>query len=340
MKKNVLLMIALIVIGCGGPPPVVPAVPGRASGEEIKLSLVREVILQDDQTISAPVEVSSFQYSDGLMYIADTYKLQQAYVYDEGGRLITLVGGPGQGPGEYSRPGGFCRSGEKLHVATGTKYILYDLDGKHLKTSLEVTTGGIPRTLQPGPNGTVFYTTYSRHAPDATVYKISDDAKLLKPFSPTDSDFNLFWDMVHPMGLVVVNKDYISQIFIHKYEIKYFDLNGNYIKTIPLASSIYNAPSFKKAKNLSDNKKEWWKFATEYTLVKNFFEIGQNYVTNLAYTNLSQDRDIMEFWANDFMGMGRCFVPENELLVGSHEDQLVFYNGDTHTLYFRKIVID
>ncbi len=144
------------------------------------------------------------------------------------------------------------------------------------------------------------------------------------------------WFLILFLGKLLRNDD-IFQIFIHKYEIKVFDLNGHLKRNIHLATTIYNPPDIQAARELGPDKRTWSEFAKKYTLVNNFFLLGDGYVTGLLYSTYGKDREVLEFWDKDFLGLGRCLVPEGEMLVGTHEGRLVFYNGDTHVLSFHTV---
>ncbi len=310
---------------------------GKAASRELVLHLAKQITLQEHETVFGPIEITGFQIVDDKMYVLDGYKSQQAYIFSLDGSLLSLVGGPGQGPGEYRRPGGFCRSGDRLHLTTGSLYNIYDLEGKYLKSCSDIITGGIPAKSHPGPISSAYYTTYSRYAPKATIYQVSAEGDLLKSFSPVDEEYALFWDMVLPLGHVLVKDEDVLQIFNHKYEVKIFDINGKLKRKINLATGIYNPPDFKAARNLGTDKKRWSEFAKEYTLVNNFFSLNDGFVTGLMHSTLGKDREVLEFWDKDFMGLGRCLVPDGEMLVGTNGDALVFYNGDTHVLSFKTV---
>lgn len=312
---------------------------GKASRVPVELVTRNEISLQDGAPKwYSPIEINSFQYINDKMYILDSVRLQQAYIYNSDGSLNQLVAGPGQGPGEYRLPGGFCLSDNQLHlISAGKKYNIYDSKGNILKVITKINPGGIGNLIHPGPDGSAFLTVYSRHVPDATIFHIDKNGELLNKFSPPDSDFVLFWDMVAPMGNIIVMEDKIAQVFIHKYEVLFFQLDGSKIETIPLASNIYKIPDYEEAKKLKSDRKALQRFMKKYSLINRFFKFGNYFVTVLANTSLSEDKEIMEFWDKDFLGIGRSFIEEDEKLVGIHDKTLVFYNTTKKTLLFREL---
>ncbi|MDH4272830.1 MAG: 6-bladed beta-propeller, partial [Candidatus Aminicenantes bacterium] len=52
------------------------------------------------------------------MYILDTYE-STISVFDNNGRLVRSFGGPGQGPGEFSRPSMMFIKGDEIYVLQG-----------------------------------------------------------------------------------------------------------------------------------------------------------------------------------------------------------------------------
>lgn len=334
------LLLLLVLIGCNSPRAEGPSkTQGKAGLVECNLDEVTRVVLADKDTW--PVDVTDFHSDQDRIYLTDTAHSQQAFIYDKSGERVSLVGQPGQGPGEYQLPSGFCRSGDRLHLISGDrKYILYSLDGTYLKENLTTNPGGMGVRLYPGPDKTAFFVMYSRQLPKASLYQVSGEGELIRSFSPPDESFNLFWDMVNPMGTVVVQKDRILQVFSHRYEIKVFDLTGSQRETIMLSSNIYKQPDYNEVRQLPGERKAWRKFLKKYSLVNGLYQLGDGYATVLANTTLNDDREVVELWDSSFFGLGRYLIPESEKLVGTEGNHLVFYNGDSRTLIFRRLKLE
>lgn len=313
-----------------------PDIQGRAKAQEMNPVASKTVLLSGSAEILPPVEVNSFQATDEKMFLLDSVRTQQAYIYNLDGSLDKLVGAPGQGPGEYRGPGGFCLSGDRLHlISAGRKYILYDQDGNLIRTNLEIHRGGIGNKIYPGPNDTAFFTMYSRHVPNASIFQVNNNSDLVHEFSPPDKAFNSFWDMVHPMGNLVITDDAIYQMFIHRYEVLVFDLQGIEKKRINLASNIYKTPDYDEAANLKEDAAVYQRFMKKYSIIRGFYKTPDGYVTSITNTTRSNEYEVLEFWDSTFNGLGRWDVPQDETLVGNTQESLVFYNSDNRELVFR-----
>ena len=152
--RAVFLLLLPALVGCGTRPAA--SVPGKASDQEVALHERKRVILEEDAERFGPVEIDDFQMVADKIYVLDGYQSQQAYIFHDDGRRYAFVGGQGDGPGEYRRPGGFCRSGDRLHLTDGTRYQMYDLEGSYLDAYPDIVTGGIPRRSHPGPNDSAY----------------------------------------------------------------------------------------------------------------------------------------------------------------------------------------
>jgi hypothetical protein len=304
---------------------------------QIVLHKQKMVRLEGAADTPAPLEITSLQIDEDRLYILDGFKLQQAYIYDLHGKLVKLVGKLGQGPGEYRLPGGFSKTGDRIHlVHQGKNYSIFDLNGDFIHRRSKVHPGAVGNRIYPGPNGTAFVTFYSRATSRGSIFHVDQEGELIRFFSPLDDEFVLFWDKVSPMGNVFVTEQEIAQVFVHKYEVLFFDMQGKPTAKMKLASTIYNSPDFEAAKQLPRDKQKQRDFARAYTLVEGFYPLGNGYLTVLSYTHLGPDKLVMEYWDADFKGLGRSIVPNSEKVVGTEAEQILFYNGETSELIWRK----
>ncbi len=333
-----LIIFLIALIGCpGNSSKMSRHVQFVPNSTHISVENERRVILHSEEAVDHPITIASFQLVGQKMYILDMYGLKQAFIYHLDGSLDQLLSRPGPGPGEYRHPGGFCLSGDRLHlISAGRKYIIYNPDGSLIKENLEIHPGGIGNKIHPGRDGSAYFTCYTRYYPEATIFHVNRDGELLSQFSPPDEDFVKLWDKVDPMGNIIVEDDHIAQVFIHKYDVHFFGLDGEKIKKVHLVSGIYDPPDYAKATSLPNKSGKIQKaFYQKYSLINSFFKMGSYYVTGLANTKLKKDRDYLEFWSDEFYGLGRYLVPEGEKLVGSHGNELVFYDVESTTLIFR-----
>lgn len=283
-----------------------------------------------------PLEISSFQYVNDRMYILDTGLLQQAFIFNTDGSLRTLLGNPGPGPGEYRMPGGLCRSGDRIHlISAGRRYNLYDENGEFLSQRVDTHPGGIGAKIYAGAKGTAYFTCYSRNAP-ATIFQVNATGELLHSFSPASNEFSYYWSMLHPMASLVITDEYVMQLFIHKYEILFFDLVGKPVKTSRLASSIYQPPDYQKARelSLSPSVEKLKSFQHTHTRVNGFYALGEGFLTYLVNTRIQ--KDVLEFWDAQFLGRGRYEVPDGLVPVGTVASEVVLYDVEKNQLTFAR----
>jgi len=95
---------------------------------------VQTIILESGRDCLIGI-ISDIQVYDEFIYILDSRKAKQLFVFDVEGRFIRKIGGLGNGPGEYIEPNGFS-----LDTNNGIIYICdirncvhkYNLDGTYL----------------------------------------------------------------------------------------------------------------------------------------------------------------------------------------------------------------
>ena len=125
-------------------------------------------------------------------------------------------------------------------------------------------------------------------------------------------------------------------MFNNRYQIITFDFSGKRIESIELSSIIYNEPNVEEAKKL-DSRQAIDQFFTKYTVINGFYQIGTGFVVSLSYTKLSKAKDVLEFFDSQFVGTGRVLVEDGEKCIGTHQDQLVFFDEDSYSLIFRRL---
>ena len=278
-----------------------------------------------------PAEITSLQVlPNGDLLILDTGLVQQAFLFDSNGRLIRLIGQPGPGPGEYRMPGGLCLSGNRIHmISAGRRYILFDRDGEFLKQRKDTPPGGIGAKIYPGYDGTAYFTCYSREAKN-TVFHVDGDGSVLNKFSSPDKEFGYYWAMLHPMGNLVVNSEAVLHMYIHRYQVNVFSLDGKFKRIFRLSSSKYVAPDFEKAKSITSKPGGLREFQYTHSIVSDFYELNGKYLTGLT----SKTGSLLEFWDENFFGLGRFIVPKGEKLIGVSGENFVLFNPDSLVLKF------
>ena len=344
--RIVIICLFVCLVACQSNNKANPLERTVAASNELVFQPSRQFLLSNRDDLVSPGEIISFMGDGEKFYVLDGFKSQQAYVYDYNGNLLQLFSKPGQGPGEYKYPGGFCKNGNRIHLFSGAnRYLIFDGDGNFLENKTDLHPGGVENKVFPGPDGTFFFTIYSRFSPEATIFHVSADGDLLNKFSPPDEDFISVWDLFAPMGDICFVNDKIYQVFNHKYEVKVFSLDGVPLETISLHSVIYREPDYetphkemkKDGQGLSGRKAV--KFMEKQSLVGGIYTYGKDgFVTLLRYTNLKSESVYLEFWDNEFKGLGRMEVPESEVIVGTFEGQLVFFNADLGRIQFGSFI--
>ena len=99
--------------------------------------------------------VSDIEGIDGHWFLLDLQG--SVYHYSPQGEYLGLVGGKGEGPGEHLQARSIARWGKRLVVADTftSKYLVYDLNGRHLRTY--DTRDGAIVTRNLIPSGDRFY---------------------------------------------------------------------------------------------------------------------------------------------------------------------------------------
>lgn len=312
------------IFGCESDDNRSASVRSLAAPDPVNLRIKREINLNVGDSKHV-IDINSFQKTEDRLLILDGFYAQQAYEFDFSGNLLKTVGETGSGPGEYRLPGGFCFSKTRYHVINSSerKHNIYDADGRFLKW-VSQKSRGIGFNLYPGKKGTVYATAYSRYSPDASIYWLDENGELKKKFSPLDEDFVQVFDVFFPPGGLVITNDGLIQFFNHRYEVIFWTFDGQEKDRIRLHSSKYIEPQYKKAKGIVGHKAEI-KFMHSFSQFVGFFQFGSGYVSVLRRIK-SKDKmvDTIEFWDDEFRGVGRYLIPEDEKLIGVLGDSLVF----------------
>ncbi|MCB1051843.1 MAG: 6-bladed beta-propeller [Acidobacteria bacterium] len=281
--------------------------------------------------------MDDFKIEQDRIYFADE-ATAQVCVHGLDGEWILNVGRPGQGPGEFRYPHGVCVSGPFIHVLAMRKHMVFDLEGQFLQQNgkMEDIPSGIPGQAYPGPNGTAFITICSNLSKNSSVFHLDENAQVLNSFSPPDDDFNRFWHAVLPNGFLAFKDDVILQVFCHKYEVIVFDSQGHEKERIHLRSSEYVAPNYEKL-DLQNNRKESLKLWQASSYIDGFFNFGKGFV--FSHSIKEKHIKFIELWDEHFRGVGRAKIADEERLVGTYGNNLVFFDPNKASLKFRTPVL-
>lgn len=270
--------------------------------------------------------IADFKWlNDGCFSFVDTYFTKQAYVFNPDGALNLKLGRRGEGPGEYESPTGLTYDGNHFYLSsTDSRLNVYDRSGNfvnmfHLPNSVTISKGlfslGEDQLMLP---------VFSRYS-ENSLYVFNNEGIQQKQFSPIDDDFKNSFDTFNPQGGVeIINKN-IFQFFNHRFEVMVFDENYKNIEKILFHSALYIPPDYQKAKKINGGKEEIG-FRGTFTQFISFKAFSSGYLTVIrAWSSKNAYIDTIEFWDKDFIGIGRFEIPEGETLIGSREDELIFF---------------
>lgn len=96
--------------------------------DEIKNVRVIKLNTPSEEVIGSITK--SHIFGDSIVVI-DAYKAQKIYLFDKDGNLLNIIGGVGEGPGEYTSINGIYFGKKSIHILDwmSWKYIIYDLEG-------------------------------------------------------------------------------------------------------------------------------------------------------------------------------------------------------------------
>jgi hypothetical protein len=267
-----------------------------------------------------------FQWVDEEHFaFVDMVYSKQASVFRADGSLVCRVGKQGQGPGEYKMPRGITRggSGDWIVIESGPKIHRYASDCTPASSFPAPFSATISRSIRATESDNLLAGVFSRYS-DQSLFLFDESGELVKAFSPPDEAFGLVFDTFYPQGGVVLGDQKIYQYFNHEYGMRVFDLEGNQLEDVQLYSSIYKAPDLGKARKVSGHREEK-AFLRTFTAFVFLDRFKDGYVTVLRESRNGEDRDTVEFWSHDFTGYGRYAVPSGEKLIGTRDNELIFF---------------
>jgi hypothetical protein len=150
--------------------------------------------------------------------------------------------------------------------------------------------------------------------------------KKLNEISEIDEEFKYSFDTFNPPSSFAINeRDELYQIFNHRYEIKVFDKKGQALRTIRCSSPFYKAPDYEKAKTVRgiDHEK---RFMITFTHLRGIFLLKPDLIAVVLrnWESLDEYWEVIEFWHPDGRFFTRYRVEEDEKLVATRNEYLVF----------------
>ena len=278
------------------------------------------------------VAVSWFQWLDRNHFaLLDKFVTHRVFIFHRSGRLVCELGRPGQGPGEYHAPTGVTLQGDRLFLSeVGGKLNIYQSKTCRFEEFYYLSgNAAIARGLYSLGENELLMPVFSRYA-KYSLHVLDLQAKQKRAFSKRESIFSHAFDTLAPQGGVVVSGGQIYQFFNHRYEIRVFDFDGKLQRKLRLASGIYLAPDFERAKAAKSHKLEI-SLRGSFTQFVGLHRLGKGWVTVLRnWKDPRNHWDTLEFWDTQFAGQGRIAVPDDEFLLGTEEDKLMFFHvGET-----------
>ncbi|MFC2160064.1 6-bladed beta-propeller [Acidobacteriota bacterium] len=289
--KNIILSLIAVALLLGGPFSLV-AVPQTSLADLYKTGKIRleqKLLITDD---NLPDEMF-FEYASGVtsdnggnIYVVD-YRAHHIKKFDPSGKFLKLLGGEGEGPGEFIGPYRITFAKDKLFVYELDKRRLntVDTDGKFIHSvSMEIMEGSL-RGMRAFPNGNIFVRKEKSylwnearpqncmlHIFSSTLeslnkiyeHEIVRNKYITEPVRtnvPQPFFANVCWDIA-PNGQVVIG-------YADKYEISLHD---------PEKGKLFSfSHKFKPVKVTSKDKEDWFGQMT-YSRGGEIFEGAQEFV--------------------------------------------------------------
>lgn len=177
---------ALVVAACsGGTPPA----PGSAGPQELDLGTGVVLVGEGDALLASPRDLSID--AEGRLYVLDRQDARVVVIGPEG-ELVRIIGGPGEGPGEFSSRLAFLGvSGSQLRVYDATRQTVQvlSLDGAYIDKYLADEAGSL-------------YVTAGTFAADGTfaygALPIIETTGLARLLPPTGGEATVVGELVAP----------------------------------------------------------------------------------------------------------------------------------------------